>query len=167
MTDNNELSVVEQVAVMGDLAVLSPAERWEYYKMLCEATGLSPVTRPFGYIKRDDGKLELYAKRMATDQLRAIHGVDITDVNVEYQDDWIIVTAKARDKTGRQDIDIGAAQQLIGFLTTDGFRNHAQVFFQREVSLVAGTYDRMVIDQHEANHIVRGASGCPALAKNI
>lgn len=111
MTNNNELSVIERVAVMGDLAALSPAERWEYYKMLCEATGLNPVTRPFGYIRLDDGKIELYAKRMATDQLRAVHGVDITDVSVEYQDDWIIATAKARDKTGRQDIDVGAVSK--------------------------------------------------------
>lgn len=106
----NELSVVERAAIMGDLSVLSPSERWEYYRGMCEATGLNPVTRPFGYIDVD-GKLELYAKRAATDQLRKINGVDIISVDVQYIDDWIVATAKARDKLGRQDIDIGAVSK--------------------------------------------------------
>src|SRR5690606_18907930 len=56
-----------------------------------------------------NGKLTLYAKRDATDQLRAINGVSVEITSREMHDNGIyVVTARARDKHGRTDEAIGA-----------------------------------------------------------
>ena len=60
--------ILEQVIIEGDLSKLSPADRVAYYKQVCESVGLNPLTRPFDYIELN-GKLTLYAKRDAADQL--------------------------------------------------------------------------------------------------
>lgn len=103
----DQYSMVEKVVVQGDLAALSPQERLAYYKQVCESVGLNPLTRPFEYIKLNN-KLTLYAKRDATDQLRAIKGVSIKITAREKVDDLYIVTAQATDKGGRTDEAVGA-----------------------------------------------------------
>ena len=104
---NNLPTTIENVLLKGDLKDLTPEQRLEYYKTVCESTGLNPLTQPFEYISLN-GKLVLYARKAAADQLRSVHGVSITAVNVDYVDTTIIVTASATDKTGRSDTDIGA-----------------------------------------------------------
>src|SRR5690606_4394457 len=62
----------------------------------------------FEYITLN-GKLTLYAKRDATDQLRKIHGVSVEITGREmYGDSIYVVTARARDSQGRTDEAIGA-----------------------------------------------------------
>src|SRR5690606_14245382 len=79
-----------------------------YYKTVCESLGLNPFTKPFEYITLN-GKLTLYAKRDATDQLRKIHGVSVEITGREmYGDNIYVVTARARDSQGRTDEAIGA-----------------------------------------------------------
>ena len=55
-----------------------------------------------------NGKLTLYAKRDATDQLRKINGVSIIIKSREVVDGCYVVTAQATDKSGRHDESIGA-----------------------------------------------------------
>lgn len=97
---------LEKVLIGGDLAALSPQERIMYYKQTCESLGLNPLTKPFEYIKLN-GKLTLYARKDATDQLRQLHGVSIEKPEIQQIDNLIIVTVSARDKNGRSDSDIG------------------------------------------------------------
>lgn len=104
---DNQAAVLEQVVIQGDLSKLSPAERVAYYKAVCESVGLNPFTRPFDYINLN-GRLTLYAKRDAADQLRKIHGISITKLERDYQDDIYVVTAYGQDKTGRVDSATGA-----------------------------------------------------------
>ena len=110
--------VLERALISGDLAGLSESQRIEYYKAVCESLGLNPLTRPFEYL-RLNGRLVLYATRAAADQLRAIHGISIMDVRVEYKDDMIVVTVRGRDKSGREDVEVGV-------VSTVGLRGDAQ-----------------------------------------
>jgi hypothetical protein len=100
-------SIVEQVIIRGDISKLRPEERAEYYTRLCKSLGLNPLTKPFEYIILN-GKMTLYALKGATDQLRRVYGVSITNIRTEIQDDLMIVTATATDKHGRTDVDVGA-----------------------------------------------------------
>ena len=83
MTAANEVAtrsvppeLLEKVIIEGDLEKLSAAERMEYYEKVCDSLGLNPLTRPFDYIKLS-GKLTLYAKKDATEQLAKMHHVSI------------------------------------------------------------------------------------------
>lgn len=98
---------LENVLMVGDLSQLSPPERLSYYQAVCESVGLNPLTRPFDYLQLS-GKLTLYAKRDATDQLRKIHKVSIQITARETVNDAYVVTARATDATGRTDESIGA-----------------------------------------------------------
>ena len=103
-------SAIEQVMIQGDLSKLNPEQRVEYYKTVCDSVGLNPYTRPFDYISLN-GKLTLYARKDATDQLRKIHGVNIDDINQDSEGDWFIVTVKGSDKTGRRDVEVGCVNK--------------------------------------------------------
>jgi hypothetical protein len=100
---------LEKVVVHGDLSKLSPAERVMYYRQVCESLGLNPLTRPFDYIVLN-GRLTLYTRKDATDQLRRIHGISVQIVSREFVDalGLYIVTARATDATGRADEAVGA-----------------------------------------------------------
>lgn len=98
---------IEQVLIGGDLSKLSPTDRLLYYNRVCESLGLNPLTKPFAYL-RLNGKEVLYALKDATEQLRKIHGVSITEITSQRIEDVFVVTAKAQDKTGRTDAATGA-----------------------------------------------------------
>lgn len=110
MSDKNNLEIVpskiEQVVISGDLAGLTSEERVQYHVKVCESLGLNALTKPFEYIKLN-GKLQLYAKKDATDQLRRIDGISISISNKEQFDNIYMVTAQAKDKSGRQDESTG------------------------------------------------------------
>lgn len=106
----NSATIAERVMVLGDLAGLSAGERVEYYGAVCKSIGLNPLTKPFDYIQLN-GKLTLYAKKDATDQLRKINGVSIGKPDIQQVDDLIIVTVVATDATGRSDSDIGVVKR--------------------------------------------------------
>lgn len=99
--------VLERVIISGDLSVLSPAERVHYYREVCNSLGLNPYTKPFDYL-RLSGKLTLYAAKNATDQLRRIYGVSVTDLKQSEVEGVYIVTAFGKDKDGRIDSAQGA-----------------------------------------------------------
>ena len=98
---------LEQVLIKGDLRDLSEEQRVAYYHRVCESAGLNPLTQPFAYITLN-GKLTLYALRTCTDQLRAIHGVSVVDMDKVTQDGVHIVTVKVQDAKGRTDMATGA-----------------------------------------------------------
>jgi len=99
--------IIEKVVVGGDLSRLNSQERLSYYSNVCESVGLNPLTRPFEYIQLN-GKLTLYARRDATDQLRNVHKVSINITSREMIGDVFIVTARARNVDGREDESTGA-----------------------------------------------------------
>ena len=99
---------LERVLIQGDLSGLTEEERMAFYGNVCRSLGLNPLTQPFAFL-RLSGKLVLYAKKDCTDQLRKIHGVSIISVETSSQDGLFIATAKAVDRHGREDCDMGFA----------------------------------------------------------
>lgn len=102
-----EPAAIDAVIAAGDLSKLTPEQRVSYYRNVCESVGLNPMTRPFEYITLQ-GKLTLYARKDATDQLRKLHGVSIQVVSRETINGVYVVTARGTDKSGRYDESIGA-----------------------------------------------------------
>ena len=100
-------AVMERVLMVGDLSKLSAAERVSYYLQVCESLGLNPATRPFDYITLQ-GKMQLYARRDAADQLRRRDKISITITAREKVDDVYVVTARATAPDERTDEAIGA-----------------------------------------------------------
>ena len=112
--------IMESVIVRGDLALLQPEERARYYSTVCQSVGLNPLTKPFEYITLN-GKLTLYARKDATDQLRSLRGVSVTIVSRERVDDVYVVTARATMPDGRVDESIGAV--FLGKVTGEALAN--------------------------------------------
>jgi hypothetical protein len=106
LTTTVDSKIIEQVMIAGDLSQLNADQKVSYYRSVCDSMGLNPLTQPFAYIKLN-GKLTLYAKRDAADQLRKIHGISIDKPEVEITDGLVIVTVTGHDKTGRADSDLG------------------------------------------------------------
>jgi len=103
-------SIMESVVIGGDLSKLTPGQRVQYYRSVCQSIGLNPLTKPFDYIQLN-GRLTLYAKKDCTDQLRSIKGVSIDDVDIKEVGDNFIVKVKGHDSTGRTDVEIGAVNK--------------------------------------------------------
>lgn len=94
-------------ATKNDLSAMTEPQRAQLYGAVCRSIGLNPLTSPFEYI-RLNGKLTLYAKKGATDQIRDIRGISITDTSHQVIDGVLITTVVATDKSGRTDSDMGA-----------------------------------------------------------
>lgn len=109
-SQNPDAGVLEQVIIGGDLSKLTPEQRVSYYMSVCHSLGLNPQTRPFEYIQLN-GRLTLYARKDATDQLRSLRGISIEKPEITYQDTWIIVTVTGHDTTGRTDSEIGVVSK--------------------------------------------------------
>jgi hypothetical protein len=125
----------EQLMIQGDMARLSPVQRTDYYQRVCDSLGLNPLTRPFEYITLN-GKLVLYARKDATDQLRTLQGVSIVRLERERLDDLYVVTAHATNAKGRSDSSVGAVN--VKGLSGEGLANalmRAETKAKRRVTL--------------------------------
>lgn len=106
----DQARMIETVLLQGDLSKLSPAQRVNYYQEVCKSIGVNPLTRPFDYITLN-GKLTLYPKKDAADQLRKIHAVSIDDVDIKEEGTQFIVKVKGHDGTGRADVELGVVDK--------------------------------------------------------
>lgn len=105
--EQGDAAIMEQVVVQGDLSGMRPEQRVNYYRMVCQSLGLNELTKPFDYLKLN-GKLVLYARKDATEQLRKINRVSITRLETDTSEGVFIVTAYAQSGDGRTDSDVGA-----------------------------------------------------------
>ena len=105
--DTSGMATAEIVLIQGDLSVLTPPQRVEYYRQVCESIGLNPLTKPFDYIVLN-GKLTLYAKKDCTDQIRTLRSISVTKLEREQTADTVDVTAYGRAKDGREDASLGS-----------------------------------------------------------
>jgi hypothetical protein len=127
--------ILEQVLIGGDLSGLTSQQRTDYYSAVCRALGLNPLTKPFEYLTLN-GKLRLYALCDCADQLRRLHGISIYITNRERLQDLYIVTARAKNRTGREDESTGAV--ALGTLKGDALANalmKAETKAKRRVTL--------------------------------
>jgi hypothetical protein len=100
---------LEQLLIANDLAKLNIDQRVQYYNDVCKSLGLNPLTRPFDFITLN-GKLQLYAKKDATDQLRRIYQVSVNELAHDHKESLglYIVTASGVNGNGRGDSSTGA-----------------------------------------------------------
>lgn len=157
-------AIMERVLLAGDLSKLSPSDRLFYYSKVCESVGLNPLTRPFEYINLNS-KLVLYAKRDATDQLRKIHKVSVTITKRETMEGVHIVTARAKDKDGREDEATGAVNiaNLKGEALANAFMK-AETKAKRRVTLSIcglGLLDETEIEDARAPQLTGGEAPQP------
>lgn len=118
--ENGNGELLEEVLVGGNLAKLTPHQRATYYLRVCESLGLNALTRPFEYLLLN-GRLILYARKDATDQLRHQRRVSLTIAAREVVNDLYVVTARAVLPDGRTDEEIGAVP--IGGLKGEALAN--------------------------------------------
>lgn len=104
---DNMHALLERVLIEGDLSKLNPQERLTYYSEVCRSAGLNPLTKPFAYLQLN-GKLQLYALKSCTDQLRMVHGISVESLENKTVDGVYVVTAKVKNDKGRTDVDDGA-----------------------------------------------------------
>lgn len=158
-TKQDNAIAIEQVLIQGDLSKLNPQQRLEYYNRTCESLGLNPLTQPFSYITLN-GKLTLYAKRDAADQLRKINGVSIEIVSRSLESGLYTVHVRAKDKTGRTDEDFGVVS--IGALKGEAAANailKAVTKAKRRVTLSISGLGWL--DETEVSDIPQEARGFP------
>jgi hypothetical protein len=106
LAEGEAQSVMEMVMTKGDLSRLTVPERNNYYLTVCRSLGLNPLTRPLEYLTLG-GKMVMYARRDATDQLRKLNGVSIEIIEQKVDGKMFSVLVRAYDKSGRQDEDMG------------------------------------------------------------
>jgi hypothetical protein len=110
--------LLQSLVIQGDLSKLNEGQKVQYYMELCRSLGLNPVTQPFALLKFQ-GKEVLYAKKDATEQLRKIHGISVTDlVGEDQHDGTYVVTCNVKDKSGKTDISTGV-------VSTEGLKGEA------------------------------------------
>jgi len=97
-----DMDAVELTLMQGDLSRLSLPERRSYVKAICDSLGLNLLTRPFDYLSLD-GKLVLYTKKEATEQLRKNNNVSLEILDRQFLNELYIVRAKATMPNGRTD----------------------------------------------------------------
>ena len=130
---------IERAVTVGDPADLTTEQRAEYYAAVCRSLGLNPLNKPFEFLTLN-GKLQLYALRDCTDQLRRLHSISISITNRERMGGIYVVTARAKDRSGRKDESTGAVP--LGNLKGDVLANalmKAETKSKRRVTLsIAG-----------------------------
>lgn len=105
------LSIIDKVAVKGNLKLLKPDEMLEFYVQLCTDMQVNPYTKPFDFIempvKGGGFKMVPYANKDCTDQLRRKHNISVKITSRELMGDIYVVTAQATDSFGRSDESMG------------------------------------------------------------
>ena len=110
-------AAIEKVLLGGDLKDLTIPQRVAYYKSVCDSLGLNPLTKPFDFLTLN-GKLVLYARRDCAEQLRKNNSITTKITGREMVSGVYVVTALARDPSGREDESTGA-------VFADGLRGEA------------------------------------------
>jgi hypothetical protein len=100
-----ELGNIESVFIKGDISQMNEIQRIEYTREVCRSLGLNPLTNPFDYISFQ-GKVQLYAKKGCTDQLRSIYGIALNIVSQTVEEGILTVTVRAK-MDEREDEDVG------------------------------------------------------------
>lgn len=146
----NDASIVERVLMDGDLSPLTPEQKVAYYNRVCDSLSLNPLTKPFDFL-RLNGKMILYARKDATEQLRKRDGVSIVRLEREISEGVYVVTAYAVDSKGRQDSSVGAVsiEGLKGENRANAMMKAECVPLDSEILTRDGfkTYDRLRIGE--------------------
>jgi len=154
----NQVSVVSEDAMTtlilkGDIGLFSDEQKVEYYKAMCNRTGLDWTTKPFDYLTMQ-GKKVLYLNKSGVEQLNALHNVSITITHNEQIGDVYVVTVRASNE--KRFTDSTGAVPVKG-LAGDGLANaymKAETKAKRRATL--SLLGLAILDESEAQHIPGG-----------
>jgi len=107
VNEKNQAEVIKSLVLDGNIGKMSPDQKVQYYRHLCQSLGLNELTQPVQVLMLQ-GKETLYATKSATEQLRQIHGVSVDRIDQKIDRDICITTVTVRDKHGRLDGATGA-----------------------------------------------------------
>lgn len=107
--------MIESLVLKGDLSGLSPHDKVEYYRLMCERVGLDPTTQPFKLLNLS-GKQVMYCDRSGAQQLNKIHGVSHQKLEEKEVRDVFIVYMRASMKSekGERFTDSSGAVNIAG-----------------------------------------------------
>lgn len=112
LTHQAEISAIEKTIIQGDLSGLSPEQRLNYYRQVCESLKLNWLTKPFEFLELKDKagtkKVVLYTRKDCTEQLRKRDGISIEIISREVVEDVYVVCARAFTIDDRCDESLGA-----------------------------------------------------------
>ena len=112
-----DAQILSNIIIRGDISSLTPAQKIDYYNAFCRYVGLNAITQPFAILqtkKKDKqgnwiSQEVLYAKKEATEQLRTLKAISITQLTGEIVGGVIYrVTAVGQNAQGRTDAATGA-----------------------------------------------------------
>lgn len=154
--DNNANGVLlEKVITNNDLGGLSPLEKVQHIKNVCESLGLNPLTKPIQLIKFQ-GKEIAYFTKDATEQLRKNNNISIKIRDTKVTEGIYIVIVDAKTPEGREDSSTGAI--TIAGLKGDALCNamlKAETKAKRRVTLSIcglGFTDESELDTMQGHH---------------
>lgn len=121
---SNEIStidpqIIQNLVLKGDISLLTPNQRVQYYNSMCHNLGIDPLTQPFSIIKLQ-GKEILYANKNCTQQLSKVYRIGLEVLRTERIEDVYVVTVRATDGNRHTD-EIGAV--TIGTIKGDALAN--------------------------------------------
>jgi len=107
-----DADLISKVYLNNDLGKLSPSDKVKYLSKVCDSVGLNPVTRPIQLINFQ-GKEIPYCTKDATEQLRKLNKVSITNIESKILNESVyVVTATATTPDNRQDSSTGVVSIL-------------------------------------------------------
>ena len=104
---NTTTEIVNSLIINGDISRLSPIQKVNYYKEICDKLGLDPLSQPFR-ILRLHGREIMYCDRGGAQQLNKLHRVSHEIKTRETVNGCYVVTAQASTPDGRKTESLGA-----------------------------------------------------------
>lgn len=99
--------IISTLFIHGDISRLSPAQKVDYYRQVCDKLGLDPLSQPFR-ILRLHGREIMYCDRGGAQQLNKLHRVSHEIRSRENVNGCYVVTAQASTPDGRKTESLGA-----------------------------------------------------------
>ncbi len=99
--------IVSSLFIHGDISRLTPVQKVDYYRRVCDKLGLDPLSQPFR-ILRLHGREIMYCDRGGAQQLNKLHRVSHEIRSRETVNGCYVVTAQASTPDGRKTESLGA-----------------------------------------------------------
>lgn len=99
--------IISTLFIHGDISRLSPVQKVDYYRQVCDKLGLDPLSQPFR-ILRLHGREIMYCDRGGAQQLNKLHRVSHEIRSRETVNGCYVVTAQASTPDGRKTESLGA-----------------------------------------------------------
>lgn len=111
-TAMQNFTAIEAALIHHDLSRLSPPERLEYYRRVCESVGLNPLTRPFIYVQVQQ-RLVLYPTADAAYQFSNIYGLTTEVLSRSMENELCVVEVRVTKPNGQSSMASGVVPLIV------------------------------------------------------